>query len=80
MGWIIVKIELIDKTLTMIWDFLKKRHLASLVLMAIRNFQKKFHVTLNVAYFIHLKCMVHYFFLMYEYLNQFFGLKNKEAR
>jgi len=46
--------------------------------MAIRKFLKKFYVNLNVAYFIHLKCMVHFF--MYEYLDQFFRLKNKEAR
>jgi len=36
MGWIIVEIGLIDKTLMMIWDiFMKKRHFA---LMAVRKF------------------------------------------
>jgi len=58
--------------------FIKKNKIEDIALMVIRKFLRKFHVNLNVAYFIHLKCMVYFF--MYEYLDQFFRLKNKEAR
>ena len=47
-----------------------------IALMAIRKFLKKFRVILNVAYFIHLKYMVHYV----SVLGSNFRLKNKEAR
>jgi hypothetical protein len=58
-----VKIKLIDKTLNVDLGFMKKRHLENFALMAIRKFYKKFHVSLNVAYFICVKYMVQFFYV-----------------
>jgi len=49
-----------------------------ITLMEIKKFLKIFIVNLKVAYFVYLKCMV--YFLMHEYLDQFFRLKNTEAK
>ena len=43
--------------------FIKKNKFEDIALMVIRKFLKKFHVILNVAYFRHLKCMVHFFYV-----------------
>jgi len=67
-------IKMVDNMLKR-FGIYEEKAFEDIALVAIRKFLKKFHVNLNVVYFIHLKCMIYFF--MYEYLNQFFRLKNK---
>ena len=53
-------IKIVDNTLRC-FRIYEGKAFGDIALMVIRKLYKKFHIILNVVYFIHLKCMVYFF-------------------